>query len=105
LDDELIQLIKEELNIKNVEFAKGEDELSVKLDTKITPQLKAEGEARELVRQIQELRKKKDCQLDEEIKVTLPKLPKEKRLVDYIKQKTLAKEILAGKKLEIGRVR
>jgi len=101
----LIQLIKEELNVKEVSFTKGKEELVVELDTKITPQLKAEGEARELIRQIQELRKKKDCRLDEEIKVTLPKLPKEKKLIDYIKQKTLAKEILAGKKLEIGRAK
>ncbi len=52
LDKELLGLIKEELNIKEIVFS-GE----FKLDTKITPKLKEEGLVRELTRQIQGMRK------------------------------------------------
>ena len=52
LDKELLNLIKEEVNVKEIIFG---DEF--KLDTKITAELKEEGLIRELVRQIQEMRK------------------------------------------------
>ena len=94
-------MIKDELNIKEVKFKRGKGELRVELDTKITPELKAEGAARELVRQIQDLRKKIDCRLDEKIKVVGPSWPTDKKLQDYIKKETLATELLPGVKLEI----
>ncbi len=100
IGDDLIQLIKDELNVKELEVRKGKGELKVKLDTKITPELKAEGEARELVRQIQDLRKRKGCKLDEEIAVYAPAWPKE--FEEYIKKKTLVKELLPGKCLKIS---
>ena len=54
---QLLGLIKDELNIKEIIFDEkilGE----VELDTKISPVLKEEGELRELVRGLQDLRKK-----------------------------------------------
>ncbi len=48
----LIELIKEEVNVKNVTFG-GE----LELDTAITPELREEGFIRELIRNIQEMRK------------------------------------------------
>ncbi len=54
---ELIQLIGDEVNIKEVVFDKTiKDE--IELDTTITPELKEEGQLRELIRAIQDLRKK-----------------------------------------------
>ncbi|MFA6251066.1 MAG: class I tRNA ligase family protein [Candidatus Paceibacterota bacterium] len=50
------EILKDELNIKEVEFIKG-DEQKVELDTNITPELKKEGQYRELVRAIQDIRK------------------------------------------------
>jgi isoleucyl-tRNA synthetase len=96
---ELVQLIKEELNVKEVVFKEGKGELRVELDTKITPELKKEGEARELVRQVQELRKKAGCQLDEKVTIFSPGWPKE--LEEYIRAKTLAKKIVKAKKLAV----
>jgi len=52
-EKELLELIKEEVNIKKITFGK-----TLKLDTKITPELKEEGIIREVIRQIQEMRKK-----------------------------------------------
>ena len=99
LNEQLVQLIKDELNIKEVIFKKVKGELKAELDTKITPELRAEGEARELVRKIQNLRRKQGCKLDEHILVYAPDWPK--KFENYIKKKTLSKALLKGKKLEI----
>lgn len=53
----LLELIKEEVNVKKIVFDKGIRK-EIKLDFKITPQLRQEGIAREVIRQIQEMRKK-----------------------------------------------
>ncbi|MBI5817332.1 MAG: class I tRNA ligase family protein [Candidatus Yonathbacteria bacterium] len=54
---ELLQLIKDELNVKAILFdARSASE--VEIDATITPELKKEGQFRELVRNIQDLRKK-----------------------------------------------
>ncbi|MDO8676370.1 MAG: class I tRNA ligase family protein [Candidatus Azambacteria bacterium] len=56
LDKELLELIKEEVNVKKIIFDdKIENEFE--LDTKITAELKEEGLTRELARQIQGMRK------------------------------------------------
>ncbi|MEK7613414.1 MAG: isoleucine--tRNA ligase [Patescibacteria group bacterium] len=56
---ELVELIKEEVNVKDVVFDKNLSE-DVLLDTAITDALKEEGDVRELVRLIQDLRKASD---------------------------------------------
>jgi len=96
--NDLVQLIKDELNIKNVVFSDGK-EIEIKLDTKITPRLVKEGQAREIIRQIQEARKKADCQLDQLVIVYLPFWPKEHE--DDIKKKALVKDIKKGKTVQI----
>ena len=53
--DQLLALICDEINVKEVVFAEVVN--SVELDLNITPELKAEGQVRELIRAIQELRK------------------------------------------------
>ncbi len=57
LDKKYEDLIKDELNVKNVVSKKGNGNLEVELDTKITPKLKQEGIKREIVRFINALRK------------------------------------------------
>ncbi|MGB9911162.1 MAG: isoleucine--tRNA ligase [Microgenomates group bacterium] len=95
----LLELLKEELNVKEIELKSGKGE--VKFDTEITPQLKEEGEVRELIRQIQELRKKAKCRLDQKIEVVLPWLPQQPKLRDYLKEKVIAKSLKKGKELKI----
>ncbi len=56
---DLLNLIKEELNIKDVIFDASQEGEMI-LDTVITPELKAEGQLRDLIRSIQELRKTGD---------------------------------------------
>ena len=57
INREMIELIKDELNVKEVVFRKGAPE-EVQLDTSITPVLRREGMLREILRRIQEMRKK-----------------------------------------------
>ena len=73
--DNLLQVIAKELNVKQVDWQSGE-ELKVELDFTLTDELKAEGEARELMRDIQKLRKKAGLQLDQHVNVETPAWPK-----------------------------
>jgi len=52
IDDELLELIKDEVNVKEIVFGD-----KFELDTKITAELKEEGVIRELARTIQEMRR------------------------------------------------
>ncbi|MDD4383275.1 MAG: isoleucine--tRNA ligase [Candidatus Shapirobacteria bacterium] len=75
LSSDLIEIIKNELNIKDVEIILGKNNLTVTLDTNITPELKAEGDARDLIRQIQSLRKENQLNLKDKIKIFAPTWP------------------------------
>lgn len=99
LTKDLIALIQEELNVKQVELIKSDQELKVDLDTQLTPELKAEGEARDLIRAIQSLRKKQNCDINEKITVKAPDWPED--WIDYIKKSALVEKLVKGDKLEI----
>lgn len=69
---EYLDLIKDELNIANIEFAEtNEEQIVVALDTTITPELKAEGIKRELVRLINNLRKDLSLTITDELHVSI----------------------------------
>jgi isoleucyl-tRNA synthetase len=71
LDAELVELIKDEVNVKNVEFV-ASLEKDVALDTTITPVLKEEGDLRELLRKIQDLRKEKGLKVGDRASLIVP---------------------------------
>jgi isoleucyl-tRNA synthetase len=73
-EKELQELIKEEVNVKEITFGK-----KLKLDTKITSQLKEEGIIREAIRQIQDMRKEKGLK------------PKDKIIINYFGDSELNK--------------
>ena len=50
------------------------------------------------------MRKKEGCRLDEKVVVYLPSLPDQNKLLEMIKEKTLAKKIIRGQKLAIKRI-
>ena len=70
LTKELEQPIMSELNVKAVEIKKGK-ELLVELDTKLTPELEQEGAAREIMRKINDLRKKIGLTIQDKIGVSV----------------------------------
>ena len=57
INAEYLELIKDEVNVKEIVFDEEIDN-EVELNTEITPELKEEGNYRELVRAIQDMRKK-----------------------------------------------
>lgn len=97
LPQALEMVVADEINVKDVVHAKD-----LRLDTKITPELKDEGEAREIIRQIQQARKDAGCDLAEKIVVVLPNWPK--KFEEEIKKKTLTKELTKGEKISIKRL-
>lgn len=64
LDKELVELIKDELNVKEIKFGKEE-----KLDLEITEELKQEGLVREVVRQINQKRKDLSLTVNDKVPV------------------------------------
>ena len=76
LSPALHELLQAELNVKQVmvEF-KADSGIVVEFDTNITPELKAEGEARELMRSIQNLRKKHGLSAQDKALVSTPTWP------------------------------
>ncbi|PIR85021.1 isoleucine--tRNA ligase [Candidatus Kaiserbacteria bacterium CG10_big_fil_rev_8_21_14_0_10_45_20] len=66
---QFLELIQEEVNIKEVLFDPSLEE-ALRLDTTITPELQEEGNAREVVRFIQDLRKKANLEPKDTITIT-----------------------------------
>ena len=101
LNPDLEKILTEELNLKKVEYKKCADKnLTGQLDTKITPKLKAEGEVREFIRQIQQLRKEKEMTLKDKIKITTPiKLSRE--FIGPVLKQANADEIIFGEQTSI----
>jgi len=64
--EDLEELVKEELNVKGLAYDKTQ-ELAVLLDTELDAGLVREGYVRELIRQIQDMRKEAKYKLDEKI--------------------------------------
>lgn len=97
---EFEQIILDELNIKKVIWKKDKNEaVHVVLNTTLTQDLTDEGESRNLIRKIQELRKKEGLKLDDKIVIHAPVWPKS--FEKTIKEKTVAIEIKTGDVLEI----
>jgi isoleucyl-tRNA synthetase len=97
---ELLALIQDEVNVKEIAFDLKQDS-EVVLDTKITDELQKEGNLRELVRFIQDLRKKSDLKPGESAVLTvLVKSAAQKfieEFADQIKKSAAVSEIIFAK--------
>jgi isoleucyl-tRNA synthetase len=104
LSHEIVEVIKEEVNIKSVGFTKSEKDIEVVLDTQLTDQLIAEGKMRELIRKIQALRKEKGLSVEAKINMVFPKEYKDmpKELIDDVKRKTLVESVVWGETISIS---
>ena len=94
------EIIKNQLNIKNVKWkspaSKG-TELDIELEKEITPELEAEGYARELSRQVQDFRKRLGLQKKNRIELFIITDKDFKNILepqkDFIKERTNSKKI------------
>ncbi len=100
LDGQLEQIIADELNVKLIEYQKSSKKgPQMELNTNITPKLKLEGGARDLIRQIQQLRKENNLTLGDRTAITAPTWPKE--FEAQILKGTLSVSIEKGESLSI----
>lgn len=95
--DLYIEVLKDELNVKQVDWHESGD-FAVELETTITEELKIEGDSRELVRMVQELRKRSGLDVDDRIRLTVEtKSEYIASVIDkhgqYISTETLADEL------------
>ena len=98
----LIDIAKDELNVKSVEIVTDSDsesaQPSVVYDLTITPELKREGLMREIVRHVQSARKQAGLQIDDRIVLSISSDDSEisqaiDAFADVIKAETLAVEL------------
>jgi isoleucyl-tRNA synthetase len=97
LPEDIAAIVREELNVKGLVFEAPE----VKLNTEITEELRLEGLAREVVRAIQDRRKKLGLNVEDRIDTRYEADGMLVRAVqrhgDYIKSETLSKSLEEGR--------
>jgi isoleucyl-tRNA synthetase len=97
LPEEIAQIVREELNVKELTFNAPE----VQLNTEITEELKLEGLAREVVRAIQDRRKKLGFNVEDRIHTRYEAdgmlVRAIERHADYIKNETLSVTLERGR--------
>jgi isoleucyl-tRNA synthetase len=100
--EDVEELIKTQLNVKKILFkspAEKGTELTVELDTKLTPELESEGYARELSRTIQAFRKELGLNKKDSVRVNIHTDEEFKKIIDD--QKNFIRDRTNSKKLEI----
>ncbi len=96
LPKEMAEIIQDELNVKKVSVGKEN-----RIDTNITPELKLEGIAREIVRAVQVLRKENGLEITDRINLSWDSGDEEvvqamERFGEYIKTEVLADSLERG---------
>ena len=97
LDKDFEDIIKSEVNVKSVEFDNSIEDLY--LDTNITKELKDEGDLRELVRNINSLRKEAGLTIQDKVKLYINTLNNDfvqliENNIESLKKDVLADEVI-----------
>lgn len=103
LSPDVLDVFKEEVNVLDAKVVRG-DGLAVVFDTKLTPELKMLGLAREVIREIQIARKEKGCRIDEHVVIHLPEVYKtlSKEMLEQVKKETVADSIVWAEQLSVS---
>jgi len=111
-EKELLDLIKDEVNIKEIviiQNKKSENinkQISIKLDTKITPELKEQGIIREIIREIQNMRKRAGYKPEHKILIRYSGTENLNTILfnnkKLILKETGAKDFVLGQRLWLG---
>lgn len=100
-DEEMLELIKDEVNVKKTTLGK-----CLKLDTEITPELKEEGLVREIIRNIQDARKKANLKPQDKVLMNYSAAPDMDKVIiknkKIILQETKLKDLVFDKKIIIN---
>ena len=102
------EVVRNEVNVKDIVLVKELPEgMQVRLDIKISPDLELEGLMREMVREIQSLRKKSGLQVGDRIRASYPQDTKLDEVVskfgEEIKKVVGATELAPGTSYEISK--
>jgi len=89
------KIIVDEVNVKNVEFGN-----KFKLDKNITPELKLEGQSREIIRAIQKARKDADLSVDDRININIHTEDEDLDKALELYKNEIMKEVLATEFVE-----
>ena len=99
LSEEVLEIVKSEVNVYNLKFNKKADVYAVLAKTSDDNLDLNFGLARDIVRKIQEERKNLQTQPNEKVKITIPFWPKEHEA--YIKRKALVSSINEAEKFSV----
>jgi isoleucyl-tRNA synthetase len=102
LNQDLINIIAEETNVKEIIFENKKEDLAVILDINLNPELIAEGKYRDLVRSIQVLRREAGLEVKDKIKIFAPDWPE--LFKDQVLKKTLGVSIEKSDILKVEKV-
>ena len=100
-DSRYLQILLEETNLLSLNWVKKGAVYQVTLNEKITPELEEQAKTRKLVRKIQNARKVLGVKLNEKVEVISDWLPSDKKLLAFIKEKTLATELVSGDEFKV----
>ena len=92
---DLEEILREELNVKQVSLNMGSSKHKLNLDTKLTPELRREGLVREVIRNVQNARKQAGLEVDDRILLSLSSTDEEVRKAITEHKDTVATEVLA----------
>lgn len=97
---EIEDIIKTQLNVKKIELKNNKEqaEITVELDTKLTPELEAEGYAREMSRAVQAYRKELGLKKEDEIELYISCSEELKKILE--KQKNFIAERTNSTRIE-----
>ncbi|MEW6610914.1 MAG: class I tRNA ligase family protein [Patescibacteria group bacterium] len=100
-NEQYIELVKDELNVKEIVVGKTEGSMSVELDTNLTEELKLEGMKREFVRAVNNLRKQSKLTIKDRVRLEIVDCIEVQKLMREYKNELfhaiLAKEITSVK--------
>jgi isoleucyl-tRNA synthetase len=109
IGEDYLGLIKDEVNVRGVEFVDGGNDLEVDLDTEISEELKWEGLKRELIRTINNGRKNQGLTRNDKIEIFWQADGELKKaiemFIDELKKDTLTSDFIEKKDLDGQKVK
>ena len=101
------EVLKLEVNVKNIktypkksdfpkQYITTENDQEIALDTTMTPELEEEAKTRDLIRKIQNERKKMGMEVSDTVTVESDWLPQNKKLLDLLKSKASITSLSRG---------